>query len=115
MLAIRQRVLPFFIGLNQMTVFIVLLLVQAAGKPGNDDGCHVDPRREDGHPRVGVVEHADGDQDQEQDAEVVRIRIERRFKFVLGHDFRAPSLAEILLGISQDEPGDHAREDGSAV
>ena len=98
-----------------MTVLIVLLLVQATGEPGDDDGCHVDPRREDGHPRVRIIEHADGDQDQEQDAEVVGIRIEGRFKFVLSHDFRAPGLAEVLLGIGQDEPGDHAGEDGGAV
>lgn len=98
-----------------MSFPVILLLVQTAGEPGGDDSGDENPRREDGHARIRVVNHADSDENQEDDAEVIGIGIEGRFERMFRHDFRSPGLAEIFLGIGQDEPGDHARKNGGTV
>ena len=93
-----------------MTFLIIFLLVQAAQEPCRRNGRNKDPRGKNRHAGVRIVQHANRHQNQEGNAEVIRVRVQRRFEWMFCHDFRAPCFAEILLGPGQDKPGYHAGE-----
>ena len=82
---------------NEMAVTIVLFLVAATQEIGCCNDGDISPRREEGHTRIRIKEHANGDENQEGNAEPVGVREERRFKRMGRHDVLAPVFTEILL------------------